>query len=144
MNDIPEKLWEMIAFEQEQLHKEGWVAHFKYGTPEEQLNGLADVHTHGLSSSFGHKDLQVVLPLEPKLIYSIFSNIVSDIKEGAIYRSNIRNPKVLNGYDVVLKEFDDNDRTVLRVILPDPNGLFPDEKGCIHPYNKQYEELPSY
>jgi hypothetical protein len=122
------------------MEKYGWVVHFVFDTNGE-LDGLANIHTHGLLENFNHKDFQIVLPLDSKDSHPLLVGIVNQIKDGRKFEADIATSNVIYNYDVFFKEFKEKDRTVLRLILPDPNGKFPNEKDCIDPYNRQLELL---
>lgn len=130
----------MVSKEQEMLEEHGWLVHFVFESNGE-LNGLANCHTHGLLENFGHKDLQIVLPISPENAHPLLSGIVSQIKEGRVFEPDIATSKVISNFDVFFKEFEENERTVLRLILPDPNGKYPSDEDCEDPYNRQFEIL---
>ena len=130
----------LVNSEQRMMEEYGWVVHFVFEVNGE-FEGLANIHTHGLLESFGHKDLQLVLPLDPKDSHPLLAGIVNQVKEGRVFKEDIATSKVIHNYDVYFKEVIENDRTLLRLILPDPNGKFTNEKDCIDPYNRQLEVL---
>jgi hypothetical protein len=132
MNKTPEQMME----------EHGWIVHYVFETDKREFNGLCNIHTHGLEQNFDHPDFQVVLPLDPKVIHPVLSGMVADVKQGKQFLANVRDNRVLSGMDVMFKEFEENGRTVLRLIVPDPNGLLPDQEGCQEPYSRQFEELP--
>lgn len=82
------------------------------------------------------------LPVDPQTIYPILIVMVEQVKEGKLFETDKKDSRVLQGFDVIFKEFDEEDRTVLRLILPDPNGKFPGDEGCMAPYSLQLEKLP--
>lgn len=128
--------------ERELLQEHGWIVHYVFETEESSLNGLANIHTHGLAENFGHPDIQVVLPISPETIHPVLHGLVHDIKEGKVFPANERSSEVLQGMDVFFAPYMENDREVLRMYLPDPNGLLPFEEDCEEIYARQTEQLP--
>lgn len=64
--------------EKQMIEEHGWVFHYVYETKGGELNGLANIHTHGIEENFQHKDIQVVLPIMAQTIHSILAGIVGD------------------------------------------------------------------
>ncbi|MED3554125.1 DUF4262 domain-containing protein [Cytobacillus praedii] len=126
----------------EMMEKYGWLIHFVSETDLNEFNGLSNIHTHGLKENFNHSDFQVFLPVDPQTIHPILIMMVEQVKEGKVFETGKKDSQVLQGFDVIFKEFEEEDRTVMRLILPDPNGKFPGEEGCMAPYSRQFEELP--
>lgn len=140
---IMDKRIQVTRDHEKQLLKEhGWLIHYVFETEESSLNGLANIHTHGLAETFGHMDLQVVLPIAPETIHPVLHGIVHDIKNGKVFHPNERSSEVLQGMDVYFAPYTEHDRDVLRLILPDPNGRLPFEEDCDAFYKRQTEELP--
>ncbi|MEH6942586.1 DUF4262 domain-containing protein [Bacillus sp. JJ722] len=116
------------------LDKQGWF--YQY----EEVGSIANIHTHGLAENLNHFDLQIVLKLDEELVQMLFNTIIENIAEGYKYREG-RSNQVIDGIEVEFKVFEEDDRKVLRLILPDEEGRFPNDEGCQEPYNKQYVEL---
>lgn len=117
------------------LDKQGWF--YQY----EEIDGpVANIHTHGLAENLNHIDLQIVLKLDEDLVQMLLNTIIDNIAEGYKYREG-RSNQVIDSIEVEFKLFEESDRKVLRVILPDEQGRFPNDEGCQEPYNKQYVEL---
>lgn len=138
------KRLEVIA-EQERVAMEehGWVVHYVYESKEDELNGMANLHTHGLFENFRHRDLQVILPIQMNSIHPIFSLLAQKIKkDGVVFEPDVRYSDVLEGFDVLFKVYNEGDREVLRLLLPDPNGKLPIDKDCDRVYQRQLIELP--
>lgn len=132
----------MIFNEAEMIEKYGFYSHYVFETYENELNGLANIHTHGLKESFNHMDLQIVLPLEPQTVNGLLHTIVNNIKEGKVYKSGKLYDDVIENYCVMFKKFKEHDRDVLRLLLPDKDGFFPKDKECADMYKRQIETLP--
>lgn len=121
-----------------------WMIHYVQehdceicGKHEENSTGFtafANIHTHGLDKH-GHKELCIPLDIGFHLAGTILNNCGACIK--------VDNKKYVPGFDdsviknlpVLFHEFENSD--TLYMILPDPNGKFPDDEGCEFPYNKQ-------
>lgn len=99
---------------------------------------LKNTHTHGLEQ-FGHRDFQIVLPLDPKTMYAIFTYLVERVKSGERFGVGDYVTGVVQGKVVRLVSGVDARRVVLRVVLPDPNGLFWDDAGCEALYAAQHD-----
>ena len=98
------------------------------------------LETFGLSI-IGKKEVRSILPCSnlatKKLIMtSIFTNIVNeslsiDIKSTEDYE--------LFGLTVRFEQLEDED--TYRLIIPDENGLFPEEEGCNEQFTHQYDKF---
>lgn len=102
---------------------------------------LANYHTHGLEKTRNHLDFQIVLPINPELAHSIIWNFIKRINKGEKFEPNTKVENIIKGFPVKLIEATEGNRKVLRIILPDPNGKFPNEKKCNEFYKKQIENL---
>lgn len=134
---------EVLSEKEESLLKEyGWYVHYFFETPEGELNGLANIHTHGLKENFNHPDLQIVLPLAPETAHPVLTSIVNQIKGGEKFVAKERYSNVLQGMDVCFASYTENNRSVLRLMIPDPKGYLPDNQLCEDIYKRQLELLP--
>lgn len=124
------------------LEEHGWFAHFVFDH-DGNMGGMANCHTHGVWENFGHRDLQIVLPIQPEVAHGLFTTVVEQVKKGRIFKTDTAEDKVINNLDVHFREYEDQGRKLLRIILPDPTGKFPWEVGCENPYNRQTENIPS-
>lgn len=88
-----------------------------------------NAHTHGLAQ-YGHKDFQIVLDMPVEYIGYILNALGRCVQDGDRFCVGelVRFP---NGLVVKLAEFEECDRTVLRVLIPDKKGRFPDQPGCM-------------
>lgn len=117
----------VIQRQDEMMVKHWWYVHLVVG----------NVHTHGLQESFGHPDIQVVLPIAPETIHSVIAGIVERIKGGEKFFPSRRYDKVIMDYDVVFGKAREGGREVLRLILPDPVGCL--SKKAMRLYVEQWE-----
>lgn len=136
------RLQTMWAHEQEMLDKYGWVVRYVFETDAHEFDGLANIYTKGLPESFGHPNIQVVLPLPQDIIHSVLLGMVESIKTGVVFESGVISDEVLRGMPVTFKTFKNNGKEVLRLLLPDPNGILPTDPSCQEAYKRQLEILP--
>ncbi len=124
---------------QEKMKEYGWYAHFV--SDDEDSPTRFNTHTHGLPETFQHLDLQIVVPMPEKIAHGIFCNIVHRLKEGERYEDGDVLEGILgNGYKCKLVQAIEDERTVLRVIVPDKRGNL-DADTLIAPFNRQYADL---
>lgn len=98
----------------------GWVVDL-VGGHDDMPFGM-DLHTHGLLENYNHPDLQLVLPLDRKLMNSIIRTCVDMVKDGTKFEPGKPYSKIVKGMDVGFAEAVEDDRMVLRLIFPDKNG----------------------
>lgn len=129
--------------ERKMMEDYGYFVHLVYETEAKEMGGLCNVHTHGLEESFGHKDLQIILPLPPQQNHGLINSIVQQIiNDKRTFEPNVEQEKVLVGeFKVMFKEFQEGGRTVLRLLLPDPKGYLPTDDKCDDMYKRQLEEI---
>jgi hypothetical protein len=103
------------------LARHGWFIHMVTG--DSQTRTGANSHTHGLESKYKHPDLQIVVPLEGKLVSNFFWNIVNRIAAGEKFKAGDEVAEIIGGsYKVRFIDAQESGRPVLRVILPDKHG----------------------
>lgn len=98
------------------------------------FTGFANIHTHGLDK-YSHKELCIPLDLGMKLAGTILNNCGIRIKLEQEKFVPGKDESVIKGFPVIFHEFENSD--TLYMIMPDPNGNFPDDEECEFPYNKQ-------
>jgi hypothetical protein len=117
---------DLQKLEQKNKEKYGWVFHV---VVEHPIYGT-EVHTHGLLEKYGHPDLQLCFDFlkcfPPDRGKQVISNILWDfvnrIKDGETFSAEQRVSGILKGYDVRLVAATENQRPVLRIIIPDKDG----------------------
>lgn len=105
------------------MKKYGWYAHMVVADPY-VATGF-NYHTHGIETTFGHLDLQIVLPLHGSGCHSIASALYDQIKDGTYFQDGDgATIPHQNGsrFPVRFIRVREGDRDVLRVILPNPDG----------------------
>ena len=100
------------------------------------LENACNAHTHGMRQ-YGHMDFQLVLQYSDGEIFRILNTFGLWVQEGRKFKDGDEVSGIFEDCDVKLKEFDECDRKVLRIIVPDKYNVFPDEDGCLYPYTLQ-------
>jgi hypothetical protein len=130
-------LEEMNEWQNEAVKKYGWYAHF---VAKGYKNDLMNAHTHNVQEKFHHPDLQIVIPVPGKVANNIFFNVVNKIREGITFSPGEQVTGVIRNMPVTFCEAEENGRKVLRIILPDPNGVV-DKDHIKPPFDLQYKPL---
>lgn len=117
----------------EALKKYGWIAHLVWA--EDGVH--ANYHTHGLAENFQHPDLQCTLPIDPAIVHELFALCVRRIQSGQVFQAGQRYEQILQEESVLFLAAKENERAVLRLVLPDAQGRFPGEDGCDPIYQSQ-------
>lgn len=120
--------------ENAKIKKYGFITHFVY-SPDK--SPWANYHTHGLAETKRHLDLQIVLPINPELAQNIIWSVVKLIDNKRVLKDGDLVDGVIQKYPIKLKKVTESNREVLRIILPDENGLFYDDKNCTPLYAAQ-------
>lgn len=131
---------DLMKKEEEMMEKYGFVIHNVFPTKDDK-DGKFTIHTHGLKKSFNHMDLEVVLPISPKIVAGIFHGMVDSIKEGETFEDKSTSDRVIQNFDVQLVRVNDGKRDLLRIVLPDENGKFPCDKDCADIYKSQLDDI---
>lgn len=133
-----EQAWEKYReWEKEQMDKHGWIVHFVQN--DERYPTNTNHHTHGLTETYNHPDLQVVVPMPAKSVHNVFIQLIERIKAGEKFKHGDVAENVVNKYSVKFHDAYEGDRHVLRVIVPDvDNNLERDMKGGLA---HQYDDL---
>lgn len=117
IDEIKEHEYKLIA-------QHGFIIHAVM-SPFDQT---ANIHTHGLVTTFDHPDFQCVVPLPPETINGIFHNLVNEIRGGRKFKAGEIVSKILEKFKVTFVWATEGNRDVLRIILPDNKGnLAPDK-----------------
>ena len=118
------------------MQKYGWYAHYIFD--DETTPTGTNVHTHGFEKTWKHPDIQIVVPMPQNVVHGILWTVADHITAGVKYEPGRRYAEILKDYDVMFAWAHENDRRVLRMIIPDKNNHL--EKGLIgEPYDKQWE-----
>lgn len=110
-----------ILSEQKQfMETYGWYAH--YVPDDKSCPFEMNYHTHGFQESYGHLDMQICLPVSPEICQSIISNLLDLIKKGRKFQESDIVGGIIRDFDITFLKALENDREVLRIILPDQHG----------------------
>lgn len=123
---------EQAKIVKESMKKYGFYIHYIF-------NGeVINFHTHGLVESFNHVDFQIAFNIPPDVAMSIMHTIVDKLRKGKRFKGgDIVEEVIANGYNVKLWQTVECGRPVLRLLLPDKVGRFPDEAECAEAYKVQ-------
>lgn len=110
---------------------------------------LIEIHTHNLLNAFDHIDLQIIIT--PNMTPEFVNNFLNEIIDEILSFSYVRNRKYTNnssfsynGQQIVTKTIlDEYNRTLLRFIFPDENGLYPWDDDCDPLYKVQFTDVDS-
>lgn len=131
--DEQQRAWEIKC-----LGEQGFFVHY-VGQDDASPTGF-NAHTHGLHQ-YDHLDFQLVVPLPPRIGHSVISELANRVKGGERFEAGQVVDKVVCDFNVKLIEAQEDDRKVLRIILPDPEGgLEPEEIS--EQYGIQYADTP--
>lgn len=95
-----------------------------------------NAHTHGMDK-YGHPDFQLVLKYHPQEIMRILNLMGLRVQSGEKFRAGDYVKGIYEDCDVRLDEFEEEGRQVLRVIVPDKYGHFPEDPKCNDAYRFQ-------
>lgn len=124
-------------WEEEQLQEHKFFWHY---VPPKPGEAAINIHTHGLEQTLKHLDLQLVAPIDLEVCAGILHDVVLLIKEGLVLKSGEDINNVLKGMPVGVLEVSEDDRKVMRLILPDEKGNV--TSGLISPpWDIQFEAL---
>lgn len=99
-----------------------------------------NAHTHGMER-YGHLDFQVVLFLPPHEIARILNTMGLRVQNGERFQAGDYVSGIYADCPIRLDAFEETGRTVLRVVIPDKYGLFPEDESCMGTYKLQ--QLPT-
>lgn len=100
------------------------------------LPGTCNFHTHGMDK-YNHMDFQMILAYPYEEICRILNTFGLRVQAGERFKAGDMVSGIYEDCDVRLSEFEETGRTVLRVIIPDKNNRFPEEKECDSKYSVQ-------
>lgn len=123
-------------WERQCLKTHGWFAHYVDGI-ELVPNGV-NFHTHGFESK-GHPDFQVVVNCPQRVVHSIFSNLYQKVEKGEKFEHGGQYYGIIIGFPVLMLMAYEDDRQLLRIILPDTQGNL--EKSRMSSLRFQYDDL---
>lgn len=78
--------------------------------------------------------------MDPEIAHQIFVNLIIDISNGKSFEEGEKYSDAIEGFNVSFKEYKEMERDVLRVLLPDRDGILPNEKNCNENYMIQLDD----
>lgn len=100
------------------------------------LPNLCNAHTHGMEK-YDHPDFQLVLALPVLEIGQILNEFCLRVRAGERFKPGDMVSGIYENCHVRLDEFEESERKVLRVIIPDARNRFPEEEHCSDTYKLQ-------
>ncbi len=130
------------------MKKINWDIHLVANMPCDECgkeeNGFlpytCNAHTHGMEQ-YGHLDFQVVLLLPACEIARILNTMGLRVQNGEHFQAGDYVSGIYEDCQVRLDAFEETGRTVLRVVIPDKYGVFPEDENCMETYKLQ--QLPT-
>lgn len=101
--------------------------------------GVYDVHTDGLDDLYGHMNFQIVVGIDVHIAATLLNEMGCRVRAGAKYKQgDVLDDLLTGGYQVRLDLTTDSAAMpVLRLVLPDVAGRWPEEKDCEYPFSLQ-------
>ena len=128
---------DMVKWEDSMIEQYGFYIHYVPDTENEYV----DCHTHGLTQSFDHPELQIVLSIPAAVVVSIMHDIVDMIRDGRKLEDGDLLDKIIESSPVLLAKMKDKDaQEYFRIVLPDKNWKLPTDESCASGFKKQMEE----
>lgn len=97
---------------------------------------ICNAHTHGMEK-YNHVDFQMVLHLSQQEICYVLNSLGNRVRSGERFNAGDLVYGIFEDCPVRLDMFQECNRTVLRVIIPDGQNRFPEDKHCKYPYSFQ-------
>lgn len=126
-----------LRWEKKMLKKLGWYMDAIFADEYNDIH--ANYHTHGVQENFNHLDFQIVLNMDPEVANNIFFTLIDNVKNGITYEVDKQYSNVIDGFNIIFKQYKEIDRVVLRVLLPDEDGILPTDDKCDEVYKAQLE-----
>ncbi|HWO98531.1 MAG TPA: DUF4262 domain-containing protein [Bacillus sp. (in: firmicutes)] len=125
-------------WKKQMLEEYGWYMDAIFAEEYDDIH--ANYHTHGVQENFNHRDFQIVLNMDPEVANDIFFTLIDDISRGKRFEEGKEYSDLLEGFKVTFKQYKEMGRDVLRVLLPDEDGVLPTEENCDEYYKTQLED----
>ncbi len=110
--------------ETKMIEEYGYMVHMVYDDPD---TGGANLHSHGITR-INCPDLQIVVGLPPNILSPLFNDYYEMMKSGQKIEIGKNYDEFLHGYSVQFIWAVEQNRDVLRMILPDKQGNLDKEK----------------
>lgn len=129
---------EQEQWEKEMLEEYGWYMDVIFAEDYDEIH--ANYHTHGVQENFNHIDFQLVLNMDPEVANQIFFDLINDVSNGKRFVEGKEYSGIIEGFNIAFKEYKEMGRSILRVLLPDENGILPTEQNCQEHYKIQLDD----
>jgi len=114
---------ELKKIEADCIKKFGWYAHLV--TNDDKCPSGVNGHTHNVKEAYGHKDLQICLPIQPEILNGLLTTVVDEIKKGKKFESGVEYDNIFSGgFKAKFLDAFECGRPVLRLLIPDKNGKY--------------------
>lgn len=122
-----------------------WVIHFiangvvceECGEMEQGfIPNACNAHTHGMDK-YRHPDFQLVIQYPLKIVGYILNSLGKRVRAGEKFHNGEYVTGIFEDCPIRLDEFEESGRKVLRAVIPDKNGLFPECEECDPRYRVQ-------
>jgi hypothetical protein len=111
---------EFEAWERDMFREHGWFAHYVHNACDAPYH--TNIHTHGISQSFGHPDLQICFPLSMEQGQGILHGAVDQIQSGVRIVPRVAHGGLLQDYNVGVVAAIECGREVMRIVIPGSDG----------------------
>lgn len=115
------------------IKKYGWVGDF---VSDDTMPYGLNIHTHGIAETLNHPDLQIVASIGYATANSVIHHCVGKIKQGMVFVPGNHYDEIIKDLPVTFVKAIEDNREVLRVILPDKDGNLDRETNRLA---KQYD-----
>ena len=124
-----EKIIDMINKHKENIKKYGFTIH----VITDDDDNFVELHTHGILQNFGNLDLQIISEDGSFREFDIVRLDIDELKIEYVFRI-VQEEIIELGNDITAS------RTLLRIIIPDENDLYPWEDKCNPYYKEQFTD----
>jgi Domain of unknown function (DUF4262) len=125
-------------WEKQMIEEYGWYMDAIFAEEYDDIH--ANYHTHGVQENFNHMDFQIVLNMDPEIANDIFFTLIDEISSGTRFEEGNEYSDIIEGFKVTFKQYKEMGRDVLRVLLPDEDGVLPIEENCDQYYKSQLDD----
>ncbi len=125
--------------------KVDWIIHLVMnGAPcaecgkEEEcfLPYTCNAHTHGMEN-YHHLNFQLVIEYSQEEIMRILNTLGCMVRDGRKFQDGELVEKIYEDCKIRLDKRIEEGEEFFRVVVPDKNNLFPEDKNCGYPYSMQ-------
>ena len=97
---------------------------------------ICNAHTHGMAR-YGHPDFQLVIHMAPQEMGYVLNTMGLRVQAGEQFHAGDLVEGIFLDCPVRLDAFEEGDRKVLRIVIPDGKNRFPEDPDCDYPYSFQ-------